>query len=146
MLPWIEIPQPAFPLRLNPFGVFAALSLVVALVWVFVALTGLLIVNIWLLDRHGQTLGKRLQEIAIVREGGSRASVGRIITLRMLPFWGAGIIPTAGVIIELVNILFIFGRSRRCLHDMFADTIVVQRPPKQRAHIETTGLPTPSSP
>jgi hypothetical protein len=36
-----------------------------------------------------------------------------------------GMIPYVGWIFSLADPLFIFGESRRCLHDMLADTIVV---------------------
>jgi uncharacterized RDD family membrane protein YckC len=34
-------------------------------------------------------------------------------------------IPYAGGLITLVDLLLIFGKERRCLHDLMADTIVV---------------------
>ena len=53
---------------------------------------------------------------------GSPASLGRLIWLRNVVNGLISIIPLYG----LVDMLFIFGESRQCLHDKIADTIVVK--------------------
>lgn len=86
---------------------------------VFVAINGY-----WLATR-GQTVGKRLLGIKIVRTDGAKATLGRIVGLRYLPFQLAAIVPYVGGLFAIVNVLFIFRESRKCLHDSLADTIVV---------------------
>ncbi|BCT92147.1 hypothetical protein LYSHEL_11710 [Lysobacter helvus] len=84
-----------------------------------------LVIDVVLLHRHGQTLGKRWIGIRIVRVDGSRAGLGRTFLLRMLLPGVIGLLPVAGQLFLLVDALAIFGEGRRCLHDHFADTIVV---------------------
>lgn len=98
-------------------GALIALGVVLAL--------GLLVLNLVWLSQRGQTVGKRVLDIAIVRTDGSRATLGRLILLRMLPVMLAGAIPFVGRFAGLVDVLMIFGNERRCLHDLLADTIVV---------------------
>jgi uncharacterized RDD family membrane protein YckC len=85
----------------------------------FVAIHGYLIAT------RSQTVGKALLKIRIVRLDGSPASFGRIVGLRyvvpMLLAW----VPVVGWIFGLLDALFIFRASRRCLHDLIADTVVV---------------------
>lgn len=85
----------------------------------------ILIINIVLLVRNGQTIGKRLMKIRIVRKDYSRAGFWRIVLLRYIVMGLIGGIPIIGLFIQLANYLFIFGKARRCLHDYIADTIVV---------------------
>lgn len=77
------------------------------------------------LHRTGQTFGKKVLGIKIVRTDGSRAGLGRIFLLRMFVPGLAGAVPFIGPLFSLADPLFIFGEERRCLHDMIADTIVV---------------------
>jgi uncharacterized RDD family membrane protein YckC len=60
-----------------------------------------------------------------VRSDGSPASFGRIVGLRYLPTSLITLIPVVGMFYALLDCLLIFRRSRRCLHDNIADTIVV---------------------
>lgn len=80
----------------------------------------------YLLATRSQTIGKMLFKIKIVRTDGSQASAVRMIGLRyMLPTL-INFIPFLGNVFALVNALFIFRESRKCLHDDIADTIVVK--------------------
>jgi uncharacterized RDD family membrane protein YckC len=88
----------------------------------------LLIINLILLHRYAQTVGKRLLGIKIVRTDGSRIGLRRIVFMRIMPIQLAGSIPymSFGIGISLVNVLLIFTPSRRCTHDLIADTKVVK--------------------
>jgi len=88
-----------------------------------VAMAMLFIYNLVLLGAHGQTLGKRWLRIRIVRADGSAADLGRLFGLRMFVPWLIGVF--LGPFFVLPDLLCIFGNDRRCLHDMLADTIVV---------------------
>ncbi|HEV7442862.1 MAG TPA: RDD family protein [Steroidobacteraceae bacterium] len=78
--------------------------------------------TILFVSRNGQSIGKKMLGIKVVRSDGSRASLGRIFLLRnvvntvlaMVPFYG------------LVDILLIFGDAQQCVHDKIADTIVIK--------------------
>jgi len=72
--------------------------------------------------RNGQTIAKKLLNIKVVRSDGSSASVGRIFWLRNVLNTFISIVPLYGI----VDMLFIFGEARQCLHDKIADTIVIR--------------------
>lgn len=86
----------------------------------FVVIQGFLLVT------RGQTIGKMLLNIRIVRTDGSKASAGRIIGLRYLLGSALTAIPYIGYVYALVDCLMIFRASHKCLHDHIADTIVIQ--------------------
>ena len=85
-----------------------------------------LLVHGYLLATRGQTVGKLLTKIRIVRSDGTRASFGRLVGLRFLLNSFLALIPVVGTIYALVDVLFIFRAERRCIHDLIADTIVVR--------------------
>lgn len=80
----------------------------------------------WLLATQGQTVGKKLLGLRIVRTDGSRASFGRVFGLRYALNGALASIPVVGTLYALLDVLLIFRDSRQCLHDQIADTIVVQ--------------------
>lgn len=79
----------------------------------------------YLLATRGQTIGKLLLGMRIVRTGGERAGLARLLGLRYGIGWLINVIPVVGPIYGLVDALFIFRESRKCVHDIIADTIVV---------------------
>jgi uncharacterized RDD family membrane protein YckC len=85
-----------------------------------------MVVNLVLLQRNGQTIGKKMLGIRIVRSDGSRATLGRIFWLRGFVNGLFYYIPFVGRLYALVDSLAIFGSARRCVHDYVADTIVVR--------------------
>lgn len=88
-------------------------------------MAGVAAVNCVLLHRNGQTIGKRVLGIKVVRTNGDPISLGRIIGMRFIPISLLGAIPYLGGLISLTDSLMIFGNERRCLHDLIADTIVI---------------------
>lgn len=93
---------------------------------ILVALLALMIVNLVLLHRYGQTIGKRVFKIRVVRLDGSHCSLLRYIFARWLPVGLLGGIPLLGPLISLIDSLMIFRSDQRCMHDLIADTIVVR--------------------
>lgn len=73
--------------------------------------------------RTGQSIGKRMMGIRVVRSDGSRADFVRVILLRnVVPYFinlGCGLF-------WLIDSLLIFSEEQRCLHDHIADTRVVK--------------------
>ena len=98
----------------NTVGVAGLLCLCGFIAWIWI--TALLVA------RNGQTIGKRLLEIQVVRSDGSQASLGRIFWLRNVVNWLLSVIP----FYALVDLLLIFGVRQQCIHDLLADTIVVR--------------------
>lgn len=92
-------------------------------------IAGYLLVNGWLLHARGQTLGKAVMGIMIVSNGTSvQAPLWKLVVIRALFF------PTLYVVfffpltlIAIVDQAFIFGKQRRCLHDLLCGTSVVDR-------------------
>ena len=74
---------------------------------------------------YGQTFGKRMMGIRVVRTDGSRVTYARFIFLRWLPLAVVGGVPVLGFVASLLDPLLIFRDSRQCLHDNIADTKVV---------------------
>jgi len=72
-------------------------------------------------NANGQSIAKKMLGIRVIRTNGSPASLGRIFWLRNVVNGVISFIPLYG----LVDVLFIFTESRRCLHDRIADTKVV---------------------
>ena len=106
-------------------GGTAKVGAITLLVLSLVALIALLVRNVQLLSRYGQTIGKRWIGIRIVCTDGSDASLSRILLRRGFIPGLIGGIPYVGPVFALINLLWIFGEEKRCLHDLIADTMVV---------------------
>ncbi|MGD8926090.1 MAG: RDD family protein [Thioalkalispiraceae bacterium] len=97
----------------------------IAITVMVIGLIILLSINIYYLYQNGQTIGKRLLGIKIIRNDGDRASLPRLLFLRMFLVNLIGNIPYIGMVFVLVDPLFIFRADRRCIHDLIADTKVI---------------------
>jgi uncharacterized RDD family membrane protein YckC len=85
------------------------------------------LIQITLLARRGQTIGKMAMRIRIVRyDDQSNPGLWHGWLLRSGPPWLILVIPVLGKVFILIDLLFIFGPEHRCLHDMIADTKVVE--------------------
>jgi uncharacterized RDD family membrane protein YckC len=94
--------------------------------WVIVIL---MIVNIVLLGVRGQSIGKLLLGIHIVRaQDGSRAGFLKAVLLRWVLFAIIESVRILGPVLMVGDVLLIFRKDRRCLHDLVADTLVTKRP------------------
>src|SRR5579863_2146435 len=97
--------------------------------WFYVGVLGALVVlaiDLTLLARNGQTIGKKLLGIKVVRVDGSPVSLYRVFFLRYVCNTLLTFIPLFGTLYSLVDCLMIFSESRRTVHDRFADTIVIK--------------------
>ncbi len=83
-------------------------------------------ITIPLVARNGQSIGKRLVGIKVLRMDGSKASFWRIFLLRNVVNGIPALIPVLSLVYGLVDILMIFTESRQCLHDRIARTLVVK--------------------
>ena len=90
----------------------------------------LLIVNLVMLAKRGQTLGKRFVGIRIVAvDSDNHPGAVRTILLRSIVNGIISSVPLLGSVYALVDICFIFREDRRCIHDLLAGTRVVQGQP-----------------
>lgn len=73
---------------------------------------------------RGQTFGKMMTGIRIVRSDGRPCGFVHGVVLRWIPLWlGSSL---TGGILGLVNALLVFSERHRTLHDRVADTLVVE--------------------
>jgi uncharacterized RDD family membrane protein YckC len=112
------VAAPGTPNDTAQFGPILLVGVVLAIVGL-VAWTWLTIKYVKL---NGQSIAKKMLGIKVVRTDGSPISLGRLFWLRNFVNGIVSIVPLYG----LVDVLFIFGESRQCLHDRIADTIVVK--------------------
>lgn len=85
-----------------------------------------LLINFKLLKDKGQTIGKKCVGIKIVNLAGGQATWGKNLSKRYATFLIPGQIPVIGSIFSLVNVLFVFGKKKRCIHDYAGSTQVVK--------------------
>ncbi|MCF8204995.1 MAG: RDD family protein [Methylotenera sp.] len=85
-----------------------------------------LLIQGWPLLTRGQTLGKILLKMRIVRTDGSKVDPLRLFGLRYGVGILTGVMSGLSMIYGLVDSLLIFRGSRQCLHDTIADTKVIK--------------------
>lgn len=120
-----------------PFLFVPCLGVVVALLGWLAILVG----QLWLLVTRGQTLGKKAMNIYIMRTHGGLPNPGWLLvrelsiplTVGILRYFGHNDPSPVGQALQfllgfawLVDSLFIFSPTRRCLHDHVAGTHVVK--------------------
>jgi len=92
-----------------------------------VALLALVGAQVWLLTAHGQTIGKRIIGLRIVKV--SDMTNGGFVTnvlLRTVANAAISAVPVLGSIYFLADPAFIFRDDRRCVHDHIAGTCVIK--------------------
>lgn len=94
-----------------------------------IAVVGIIVffvINYRLLVTSGQTVGKKVLEIKIVDLNGNLPVFQPQLVIRYAVYMLPGQIPVVGQIFSFINILFIFTKEKRCIHDLVAKTRVVQ--------------------
>ncbi len=104
-------------------------------------LLGIFIAQVYFLVTQAQTLGKKALGIYIMRTDGGIPHIGWLLVREFgipaialfLQFFGARdrttsghVLMAFGSLVYLLDVLFIFGPTRRCLHDLMAGTHVVR--------------------
>ena len=84
-----------------------------------------LAVNYRSLKENGQTIGKKVLNIKIVDLENNKPNMNTLILKRYAPYVTSAQVPIVGQFTSLINILFIFGKQKRCIHDYIAKTKVV---------------------
>jgi hypothetical protein len=70
-------------------------------------------------------VGTRIVNVADGRVPKVSALVARYATMRLAALALSALVPSAGGLFSLINVLFIFRSDRRCVHDLVAGTKVV---------------------
>lgn len=83
------------------------------------------------LKETGQTIGKKVAKTRIVTMEGNKPKINDLLFKRYAFVNLISLIPVVGGIVSLVDVLLVFKKDRRCLHDMIAGTQVVKFPPGQ---------------
>ncbi|MEA2174122.1 MAG: hypothetical protein QOD00_1714 [Blastocatellia bacterium] len=101
-----------------PAAMFAVLGLIILAV---------LVVQLYLLSRDGQTIGKKCVGIRIVKaETGENGGFKTNALMRSILPGLIGGIPGVGPIFRIADVLFIFREDQRCIHDLMAGTTVIK--------------------
>jgi uncharacterized RDD family membrane protein YckC len=101
-----------------PFGDQAVIQVII-----FLAAIAYIIVQIVLLTNSGQSIGKKVMKIKIIKtETNTNGGFVPNVLLREIVNGLLGIIP----FYSLVDVLLIFREDRRCIHDFIAGTTVVK--------------------
>ena len=114
-------------LAVVPVGIALGAPMLVrgGLVSSLVAMGALGALNLGWLQRYGQTVGKRVVGLRIVRSDGRRATLATILLRRVVAPGVLASVPVVGSLFALADALLVFSRDRRTLHDHLADTIVI---------------------
>lgn len=89
-------------------------------------LAGLLLVQVTLLALRGQSVGKLLIGLRIVRLDGSAPGFVHAFVLRSCAPFLLEQVPLFGLVFWVVDSCFAFRPDHRCLHDLIAGTVVVK--------------------
>jgi len=82
-------------------------------------------INYKLLITKGQTVGKKVFNIQVV-DLEDNVPTKKSLLNRYLVYMGIQHIPVIGGIFAFINVLFIFGKEKRCIHDISAKTKVIK--------------------
>ncbi len=116
--PWSALSQLEAQIPVRSLGLVAGAGLLVALA---------IAVYQWvLISRTGQTLGKKATGIRIEKLDGSRVGFASGVVLRNWVPKLTAVDPRLGLLLQLVDCLFIYRQDQRCLHDRLAGTRVVR--------------------
>jgi uncharacterized RDD family membrane protein YckC len=113
------------------FGSFAGfhwgVGLLSGLGLMSVAWLALFVSQCYLLALRGQTIGKIVMGLRIVRfeDGGNPGFVKAVLLRTFLWWFVATLLPFVGPLVGVIGILLIFCDDQRCLHDHLAGTRVV---------------------
>ncbi|HAZ17012.1 MAG: RDD domain-containing protein [Parcubacteria group bacterium GW2011_GWA2_43_13] len=110
----------------------------------FISFILFFVVNLMLMSRRGQSLGKHWLNIQVIDTvSGKKVSFGRYFWLREVV--GRNIIaaiPFLGLLYVLIDSLFIFRKDRKTIHDLIGGTsvIVLQQEKLRKGFIDFTPL------
>ncbi|BDS06822.1 hypothetical protein NT6N_18620 [Oceaniferula spumae] len=87
-----------------------------------------LLIQGYLLVNSGQSIGKKALGIQIVDQDSQQLlPAGRVLGIRYIVTSLLYQVPFVGQFFALIDVLFIFGAEKQCLHDMMAHSIVIKK-------------------
>ena len=87
-----------------------------------------MLIHGYFLAKNGQTVGKKLVGTKIVSvHSDTILPVGKIFLFRYLPITVASNVPVFGQFLAIIDALFIFRKSKQCIHDQIAGTRVIKK-------------------
>ncbi|MEM9411345.1 MAG: RDD family protein [Planctomycetota bacterium] len=101
-------------------------ELLISLIVLPYLLVSFTLMNFYLLQTRGQTVGKYLMNTQILSNNDELVPVFKIITVRYFLTWTLGSIPAFGNFFNLLNALAIFRENHKCIHDEICKTKVVE--------------------
>lgn len=84
------------------------------------------VINLNFIMKSGQTIGKKIVGIKMVDINNDEVNLTKNIIPRYAVYFLPAQIPLVGSVFSLINILFIFGAEKRCVHDFAGRTKVVK--------------------
>lgn len=99
------------------------------LLWSAVGL-GIMVAINWNHLAKGQTIGKGIMQLRVVRKNGAVADRSLIILKRILPVQLIALVPFLGGLFAIVDSLCVFRSQHNTLHDDIADTKVIDLRPQ----------------
>jgi uncharacterized RDD family membrane protein YckC len=90
-----------------------------------IGVLAIVVIQSVLVTRQGQSLGKKLLKIRVVRSDGAPVDFVSGVVLREWAPFVIGMIPGLGRFFALADAVAIFGQQQRCLHDHMAKTKVI---------------------
>jgi uncharacterized RDD family membrane protein YckC len=110
------------------------------IVWLVASIT-VFVVQCVLLSKYGQTIGKMVLRIRIVKTStGENGGFVTNVLLREIVSSIPGIVPFVGGAWGLVDVLFVFRDDRRCIHDLIAGTHVIDLRPSDEIERANLGV------
>ena len=90
-----------------------------------VAFSVFTVANYGLLDKEGQTIGKKIMNLRIVSSDGTHPDVKELLLKRYAVLGMVAAIPYIGILLAIGNMLMALRESRLAMHDEIAHTKVV---------------------
>jgi len=111
---------------IHAFADIGQLGLLYSIVIGLIGFAAFVAINWKFLNATGQTIGKRVAKTRIATLTGEKPQINDLILKRYALFQLIPLIPVVGGLFSLVNILFVFRKDRRCIHDLVAGTQVIK--------------------
>ncbi len=107
-------------------NISATMSPIQQAIMVLASIVAYALINGYLIHTNGQTVAKRLLNMKMVDiQTGENPSWIKVVFFRYSLIVVFNLIPFIGGFVNFVDSIFIFGNGRRCLHDHFAGTKVI---------------------